>query len=374
MSESVAIYSANRKLAMIDTAKMPLKLACYKHAKIKSGKKGKSSKGKDIPMKLDYFNIVKFPELLEEFGDKPKRIPIILPLDDINSFYTFHMAKWGMSKGKEKGVEMRRCNLTTCLHRGNYEIKGRKFSAGETTECICQSALLNKEVEDDAKKMCRADLQLKAFIFIPTKKRIDSPLAYIFESHSINSGINILSALTQLQEAMKPINGGRIAGMPMILSVNMVSREGDLSNTYPIWSLEPVATLTRMGEWSEAMEDENKLLKMDFSINEVQGGLELAEGTSEEESGETISIETPEDDRIFPFEEKKSEVEPKVIPADYHRLKKELTEMPDKVSKSTLIEWKKTNEIAITGLPDSLMAEIWNLLTEEIHEAYERER
>lgn len=205
--------------------------------KIKTGMKAKNSEGKEYPKSLDHFNVVKFPELVEQYGEKPAAFVIQFPSNEPIDFFDCNYEHWsGRKKEGEQGVLIRRCDGETCLHRINEEIAGKKYAAGEESRCVCL------DMKEDDKKRCGYTAYLKAWIVSPQTGNIENPLCYLFETHSRNSGDAIYSALNDV----RVLTNGVLRGIRFSLSVRMVAGKEDAKMKFPIWTLLPLGTVTEM--------------------------------------------------------------------------------------------------------------------------------
>lgn len=203
-------------------------------AKIKTGKMGKSREGKDIPKALDYFNIEPFPELVAAYGAEPKMLIVYPPTDNLTDVIDDEFCLWARKEGHQP-VKIRSCNGETCIHRISEEIAGAKYGAGEETACICEG------LGEKDKKRCKYSCYLKAYVGLPPDGRVDNMSCYLFETHSVNSGRQMVDALKNVQEI-----SGRLKHIPFRLSVKMSSGRANASEKFPLWSLSPAAMLSHL--------------------------------------------------------------------------------------------------------------------------------
>jgi hypothetical protein len=203
-----------------------------KEGKIKSGTKKVNAAGKEYPASLDYFNIDDFPELKAGYGEKPAKLVIYLPANNIEDFYSERFALYNSSN-----QAVRYCDGDVCTHRMSEELCGDTYGAGEQGECVCK---MYEDQEDfDKKKKCRFVAHIKAFVGVPPSMKPVSADCYLFETGSINSGINIKSELFKLQH----LTGGNIAGLPFRIEVRMVGGKDDAKKKFPIWELRSLVAL-----------------------------------------------------------------------------------------------------------------------------------
>jgi hypothetical protein len=207
--------------------------------KLKTGMRIRTSEGKEYPKSLEYFNVEKFAELKEAYGEKPAMFVVMFPSDEPPNFFDCNFEHWGGRKqAGQEGTLIRRCDGETCLHRINETIAGKSYGAGEESGCVCQG------LKDDDKQRCRYTAYLKAWIVNPHTNKIENPKCYLFETHSQNSGDAIYSALNDV----RILTGGALRGIPFSLSVKMVSGKEDAKQKFPIWSLLPLGTVSQMRE------------------------------------------------------------------------------------------------------------------------------
>lgn len=210
--------------------------------------------GKDgLPKKSFYFLFENpetkepiFPELLKLYGDKCSEIYLTFPTNDFVEYFTADMNKWGKTNNRT-----RTCDTHNCTVFIDCEFGGKKYSAGDTTHCICKAHNL---AETDKKLLCKCDMMLKAYILHPTTFKIISPLCYKFFSHSINSTENIMSELEKHKV---------FRGLPFVLSVKEVKKQ---NFTFPIWNLYPHITPEQLIEYNLDIE----MVKIGMSVPEEE--------------------------------------------------------------------------------------------------------
>lgn len=220
-----------------------LKIQTDRRGKISSGKKGPTG----LPMKLDYFDVSDFQELVQAYGDKPKALIVVLPSDNIPDFLGDSYTLYGGKPGKD-ATKIRTCDGNNCVHRIDEQILGEKFTAGEITDCVCKSlGLFETEDKELKKKACRYRAYFKAFV-ADKSGRVITPLPILFETGSINSGSNIGSTVAQMQFITSSMTGGKsmIAFLPFIIVVKMVSSAKRANLTFPIWHMYPVGSMAQI--------------------------------------------------------------------------------------------------------------------------------
>jgi len=191
-----------------------------------------------LPKSLDYFNIEAFPELQRMYGEKPTRLLILMPSNDIADCFDDNFHVWG-SNGQYK----RQCNgdeeaEDACFHRLAEDVNKEHFEPGELSRCLCQylpDTIVEKGKEKRNPLKCQYDMRLSAFVADPETGKIDNPTCYRFTNHSRNSGDAIYS---ELDKVRTQLTNGVLIGIPFWLSVRMVPGKLRPQSKFPIWSLE----------------------------------------------------------------------------------------------------------------------------------------
>jgi hypothetical protein len=180
--------------------------------KIKIGGHGAVKKGKNgdyrLPVKFDHFlvtgldkdgsdNFITDKVIMDQLGDKPKSLDIMLLSDDIDKNF---MTAYQLYQGK------------TCACRGDGEIASRIKTKDDNGRLfdnpIYHDVPCDPETCDYAlSKACKPSGILS--VMIPQSAKIGGVAK--FRTHSWNSIINILSSL----EAIKLITGGILFGIPL---------------------------------------------------------------------------------------------------------------------------------------------------------------
>jgi hypothetical protein len=238
-----------------------LKVSADPRGKIKSGMKN----AKGLPQSLDYFNIDKFPDLQAAYGLKPSMLIVFFPTNNITDFFDCNYVLYG------KETKIRSCDGERCIHRIDEEIGGTKYAAGEESECTC----LKHKIGDKDKKRCKYHAYFKAYIALPQTGKVDSPMCFLFETGSHNTGENVLSEL----EKIRVLNNGVLLGVPFALSVKMVSGKESAKTKFPIWTLTPIGLLSEIRKRADQ-----------FSLAPIQGQFLL-------DSPKTVAAEVVEDEK-----------------------------------------------------------------------------
>lgn len=243
--------------------------------KITTGIKTKNASGVEYPKATEYFVIDSFPELVEVYGDKPKKLVIVFPTNDPIDFFDVNMVLYG-----KNNAMIRKCDGVECVHRIDEEldlqakfvdeetieqidVHKRKYAAGEISECCCklmpQTIAGSGDKEKKNPKLCNCAMYLKAFIVDYKIQRIIKPLCYLFYSGSENTAANIYSEL----EKVKTITAGRLAGLPFGIRVDMVAGRTNAKVKYPIWNLEILGTMAQLEKSAESfLFDYKEILKI----------------------------------------------------------------------------------------------------------------
>jgi len=225
-------------------------------AKIKTGTK--SDKG--YPKSLDYFNIETFPELVNAYGNKPEKLIVYCPSDNVSDFFFTEYSRWGKALNPDAiGIKMRSCDGET------YE----DMKTGEFKPCL--KCYVNGNVDD--KEKCSCYTSFRVFVAGMDGKVI-SPLPYNFETHSPNSSDNLYSELDKTWRLAK----GRLIGIPFVLSVKMVEKlKAGQKRKFPIWHLTSIPNIQMILALSEKAQipttDDNRiLLDLTQDIPALQSG------------------------------------------------------------------------------------------------------
>lgn len=212
------------------------RISCDMRGKITTGMK--SDKG--FPMSIDYFDISMFPELIAAYGNKPSKLVVIFPSNNIEDFIFTEYSQWG-GKGKT-AVKKRNCDGETCTFNAAGKVSGKAIEAGTTCPCVCKEFNLTG---DDA---CKCYTHMKAFVVNPSTGKIENHITYKFENHSVNSSDNVLTEIMKIAN----IAGGRLMGIPFLLSVDMKETlKGGEKRKFPIWSIQAVGSIEKVLAFAE---------------------------------------------------------------------------------------------------------------------------
>ncbi len=162
-----------------------------RRGKIRLGEKKLSEKsGKEHPVSLDYFAVP--DEVKSIYGDKPRKLDIMLPMEDRESFFPQNYKRYGSSVG--------------LLCKGNGEVAAEAGEKGmKEIEC------LGKDCEWYKKSDCK---QVGNFqIILPKIKGLG---IYQIDTSSYNSIVNLNSGIEMIRGML-----GKISWIPLILEVQM---------------------------------------------------------------------------------------------------------------------------------------------------------
>lgn len=217
-----------------------IRISCDVRGKITTGEKGLSKEGKEIPKSLDYFDISDFTELRAAYGEKPNKLVLIFPSNNIEDFIFTEYSQWG-GKGKT-AVKKRYCDGESCTFNAADKVNGKAIEPGTSCPCVCKQFNLTG---DDA---CKCYTSIKAFVVNPNTGKIENHIPYKFENHSVNSSDNVLTEIIKISQ----ITGGRLMGVPFLMSVTMKEtlKAGE-KRKFPIWSIQAVGKIDNVLAFAE---------------------------------------------------------------------------------------------------------------------------
>ena len=161
-----------------------------RRGKIRLGEKRIGKTGKEHPVALDFFVVP--DEVKEVYSDKPRKLDIMIPMEDRESFFPQNYKRYGSSSG--------------LVCKGNGELAMEVGEKGmEEIEC------LGKDCEWYKKGDCK---QVGNFqVILPKIKGLG---VYQIDTSSYNSIINLNSGIEMIRGML-----GRISWIPLILEVQM---------------------------------------------------------------------------------------------------------------------------------------------------------
>lgn len=286
------------------------KINVDKRGKITTGIKAISERTqKEYPKATDYFVITDFPELMKSYGEKPTKLVIFFPDDDDSEIEAFFNVDYVLYGGNQTLI--RKCNGNECLHRIDEEIAGKKYVAGEISDCVC-----TKLPEDD-KKRCKIACYAKAYIADKLTGEVNNTSCYLFYTGSRNSAENLYSEIKKIRNLL----GGCIKGIPFGLSVEMVSGKTDAKQKFPIWSLKALGSVRQLRLAMESyLFDYKEILKLDAGDANPQLPEHPAEETpvSEVSDDEDFTKELMPEHWVGKIKELKSLAEVNSFEKSYH--------------------------------------------------------
>lgn len=239
------------------------------NGKIKTGYKGKSKAGKEIPKKADGFVLtnpetgeILFPELQHYYGDVPAKLFIAFPSSNYLDVYSDGYDHYGSN-----GVKKRQCDGEQCVHLADesFTLQGGKkivYKNGTVTECTCKlDDLWNlKDADGKTKHHCKVSMYMKAWVLNPETARPIHPLPYLFESHSIHSANNI-EGMLKLFKSLSP------NGIPIPFSLQL-KKIKQFDKSYTLWHIYPVISSQQLIAAADQAGAETNLLMLEQKVIE----------------------------------------------------------------------------------------------------------
>jgi len=188
------------------------KLRLPRRGKIRLGEKKLSAKGKEYPSALDYF--VCPEEVQEIYGDKPRKLDIMLPMEEREQFFPQAYKRYGSSTG--------------LVCRGDGQV-ATEITEDGMKEIECQGKDCPHYQKGDCKQI--GNLQ----VILPKVKGLG---IYQIDTSSYNSIVNINSGVEMIRGML-----GRISWIPLILEVQMQEAHPQV-NGKRIKTIIPVMSIT----------------------------------------------------------------------------------------------------------------------------------
>jgi hypothetical protein len=158
--------------------------------KIRLGEKKINKAGAEYPSKLDYFNCP--PEVQAVYGEKPRELEIMFPVDSGDVIFPQFLKRYGKSKG------------LVCKGDGETAVATDE-TTGEMTEIICDP----DECEYYGKRHCRRVASLQFML-----PRVPGFGVWQIDTTSYNSIVNLNSCFDMIRGLC-----GQIAGIPLVLKL-----------------------------------------------------------------------------------------------------------------------------------------------------------
>ncbi len=188
------------------------KLRLPRRGKIRLGEKKLSKSGKEYPSALDYFAVPK--EVQEIYGDKPRKLDIMIPMEEREQWFPQAYKRYGSSTG--------------LICRGNGEV-GTEMADEGMKEIECQGKDCPHYQKGDCKQI--GNLQ----VILPKVKGLG---VYQIDTSSYNSIVNINSGVEMIRGML-----GKISWIPLILEVQMQEAHPQV-NGKRIKTIIPVMSIT----------------------------------------------------------------------------------------------------------------------------------
>lgn len=253
--------------------------------KIHLGIKAKNDKGIEYPKAVDYFvfpeGYPQYQELVDTFGEKPKELRIMIPLEDEERFASQYYRCYSKTRGlicKGDGeTAMRMVDTQTGA------LADRDSRAVEMRETSCQG----RECPDYQSKKCRELMNLQFLL-----PEITGLGVWQIDTSSINSIRNINSAVSMLKAVY-----GRVSMMPLILAMEQIEVTDPEGKKKKVWVLNLKSPDSMIEAAKRAMQEPLKLIA---GINE--GITEIETPISDDERPELITPdwEGPQGEPIDP--------------------------------------------------------------------------
>jgi len=219
------------------------RLRLPRRGKIRLGEKRVSKKtGKEYPVSLDYFVVP--PEVAEVYGEKPRKLDIMIPLENRDAFFPQNYKMYGKSKGlicRGDGETATRIDVQSTVQLKDQDTgKAVKYPTPELTviDCAGKNCEYFKEGKEIEGHMYRCNTIGNLQVILPKIKGLG---VYQIDTSSYNSIVNINSCIAMIRGM--PGMGGRISWIPLILEVNMQEAHPTVKGK-KITTTIPVMTIT----------------------------------------------------------------------------------------------------------------------------------
>ncbi len=188
------------------------KLRLPRRGKIRLGEKKLSKSGKEYPSALDYFAV---PEEVQKiYGDKPRKLDIMIPMEEREQFFPQAYKRYGSSTG--------------LICRGDGEV-ATEITEDGMKEIECQGKDCPHYQKGDCKQI--GNLQ----VILPKVKGLG---VYQIDTSSYNSIINLNSGVEMIRGML-----GKVSWIPLILEVQMQEAHPQV-NGKRIKTIIPVMSIT----------------------------------------------------------------------------------------------------------------------------------
>lgn len=232
---------------------------------IRLGIKAKSAKGTEYPKAVDYF--VCPDEVKKIYGEKPKELDIILPLEDLENIFPQFYKMYGHSTGLK------------C--KGDGEIASRVNDKGEFEEMEC----LGQKCPNYINKKCK---EVATLNFLLPKVKLDG--IYQLNTSSYHSIVKLNSSLDYIRSMF-----GRFSMIPLKLIVEGTEAHPDKKMKKIVYTLRLSFDTKKIMESIQKREEllgQVKMKKIDTPKKEIP---EVALPSSDENPVDEPPIEEGED-------------------------------------------------------------------------------
>jgi len=287
------------------------RLRLPRRGKIRLGEKVVSEKtGKEFPKALDYF--VCPDEVKKVYGEKPRKLDIMLPMENVEHFFPQYYKRYGSSKG------------LVCKGDGEVAVEMDEDGMREI-ECP------GKDCPYYQKGECKQIGNLQ--VILPKIKGLG---VYQIDTSSYNSIVNLNSGIEMIRGML-----GRVSWVPLILEVQMQEAH-PLVNGKKIKTIIPVMSITSdvsvqdllkmRAPRQEAVIDNPGMDEFPELLYPTVAEKETVELEKDEETGLTIPgkkgmIDNGEKKESEPKTEKKKKESRNQLNIRFHVLKKRLFEI-----------------------------------------------
>ncbi len=185
---------------LTDRARLP------RLGKIRLGIKKKSKGGVEHPQATDYFVLPDEPAMLKElYGEQPKELPIILPVEDEDIWASQWYRAYSMTRGLICKGDGETCTRTVDKNTGDLATRDTEPDAVQVIQMDCAG----KECPDYQGKRC-AEIMMLQFM-LPDVPGLG---VWQIDTSSINSIMNINGAAQAIHSIY-----GRVSMIPLILTL-----------------------------------------------------------------------------------------------------------------------------------------------------------
>lgn len=235
--------------------------------KIRLGIKKVSKKsGKEYPVEVDYF--VCPPEVQAIYGEKPKELDIMIPVDDLNIILPTAYKWWGKSFGLK------------CFGNGKSAMRSFDEKGMKEVDCPCEKLKTKENPKGDCS-------QIAHFLFILPKVNMGG--VYQIDTSSINSIIDIQSGLEYTAQLVASVTGNyRFSLIPLKLTrIKRETHGSGIKETHYTLMVQSAINITQLNELSVNV---RQIPSFEVEVPKLTEAVEI-EGIIDEEDMEVPSQE-----------------------------------------------------------------------------------